>query len=1548
MNTKLIIPTSFIKTLLINSVFVIFTLLSCVVYSQQGVSINTAGTAADPSAMLDVSSTSKGLLIPRVSLASVNDVSTIPNPAVSLLVYNTNTAMSGGAVGFWYFNGTIWVQAIGPQGVPGITGPQGIQGPTGANGAIGETGATGATGPQGLPGVTGPMGPTGADGSENAWALIGNSGTIAETNFIGTTDAVDFVIKTNNTEKARIDISGNVGIGTSVPAYALDINGTGNFSTSVQSNLIKPLAGNGNSITMRANDATSGVGGNVLITSGLGGSGNFAGKIDIIGAAVPWPQGGVGQAISIIGSDNAGGGGNHAGPVIIRGGNAVSGNGGAVTISGGGNQGGSSASAGAVTITGGAHSGSATQGSAANVNLVGGSLSGVSNGAAGSIILQGGINSGSGGGPHGQIQMMTGSPATVRMVVLPNGNIGIGTMTPAAILDVLGTLKITDGTQGTGKVLTSDANGLASWSDISGIETDPEVGTNTINYLSKWDGTALVTSSVYDNGNVGIGTSAPQGLLHVSGSTNTLLKVGKHALLSGLDNNNNFDTAGSVTITGGSDLLGIGKGAGSVTLTAGALGGTDRAKILLNSVGFGGTGGGILISGGFNTAGSISVGRRMYNGSPAGGVVISGGEGGSNGNGGSVTLTAGTGTGDVSYRGGDVFIKSGAGVSPSPAGNIIFKIGDVGIAKIDSLGRMGIGTSNPGAKLEVNGNIKIADGSQGAGKVLTSDANGLASWQNVLGSEYDPVFGASPAGGVSSTDITNWNTSYGWGDHALAGYLTSFTEMDTMIWKKNASNIYYNSGNVGIGTNSPVNALSVAGSANFSTSVLSPLYTPLVGEGNSLSIVANDNPNGDGGSIMITAGTGQAQGGHPGGDIILRSGSLMSEGYATPISSTIILTGNQTSQGGPGGNINIQGGAGTYNRPGGSVWMVAGSGNPTYANGAGGNVYVTAGNGSGSNPSGNTIVSAGSGGTGNGYIGFQLGSLEKMRVAASGNIGIGTTTPQGLLHVSGSTNTLLKVSKHALLSGLDNNSALDTAGSVIITGGSDVAGIGKGAGSVTLTAGAWGGTDRANIVLNSVRTGGTGGGILISGGFNTAGSISVGRRMYNGSPAGGVVISGGVGGSNGNGGSVTLVAGTGTGDVSYRGGDVIIKSGAGVSPSPAGNIIFKIGDVSVAKIDSLGRMGIGTSNPGAKLEVNGNIKIADGSQGAGKVLTSDANGLASWGSISGYETDPEVGVNTSNYLSKWDGTSLVTSSVYDNGNVGIGTTITDARLQIKPAAEAGYTLRLLNHSYDDRYVSIWRGTDGGVIDVVGPAVNPPVHLAFYIDGSEKARITSAGRLGIGTTGPIETLDIAGNMKLEGDSTVVYGNKTGASGLGYSFATKLISAGQEKAKIEYLQEGAYSTNISFWTRVGTGGFSSQYTEKMRITPSGNVGIGITNPSAKLEVNGAITSNGVITGNTIVKSGGTASQFLKADGSIDANTYLTAINEAADEFTATASQTSFTLTQTPSASSKVKMYINGARISNTAYSNTGTTLTYIPANNGSYALSAGDRIQFDYLY
>jgi cystathionine beta-lyase/cystathionine gamma-synthase len=69
---------------------------------------------------------------------------------------------------------------------------------------------------------------------------------------------------------------------------------------------------------------------------------------------------------------------------------------------------------------------------------------------------------------------------------------------------------------------------------------------------------------------------------------------------------------------------------------------------------------------------------------------------------------------------------------------------------------------------------------------------------------------------------------------------------------------------------------------------------------------------------------------------------------------------------------------------------------------------------------------------------------------------------------------------------------------------------------------------------------------------------------------------------------------------------------------------------------------------------------------------------------------------------------------------------------------------------------------------------------------------------------------------------------------------------------------------------------------------------------------------------------------------------------DQFTATGGLLTFTLTQTPAANSKVQMFINGIRIDKTAYSLSSNIITYIPANNSSFTLVAGDRIQFDYAY
>src|SRR5687767_3912708 len=67
------------------------------------VSVNTAGAPPATSSMLDVSSTSLGILIPRMTTAERNAIVT---PAVSLMVFNTTT----NAYNFW--NGTAWVELL--------------------------------------------------------------------------------------------------------------------------------------------------------------------------------------------------------------------------------------------------------------------------------------------------------------------------------------------------------------------------------------------------------------------------------------------------------------------------------------------------------------------------------------------------------------------------------------------------------------------------------------------------------------------------------------------------------------------------------------------------------------------------------------------------------------------------------------------------------------------------------------------------------------------------------------------------------------------------------------------------------------------------------------------------------------------------------------------------------------------------------------------------------------------------------------------------------------------------------------------------------------------------------------------------------------------------------------------------------------------------------------------------------------------------------------------------------------------------------------------
>jgi hypothetical protein len=250
------------KRILSSAVLSIFVAVTA---QAQDNNVGIGTTTPDATAILDVESNDKGVLIPRMNtLQRIG----IASPAEGLLVYDTDVdcffyfsaasaswenlcSGTGGTTGPTGPQGLQGVPgppgqngadgATGPQGAtgadgtPGPTGPTGLDGPagpTGANGLDGATGATGpqgptgATGPQGLAGVTGPQGstgaagttgptgPTGADGALNAWSLTGNAGTAPPTNFIGTTDNSPWAIRTNNAERARFSQAGGFRLGT--------------------------------------------------------------------------------------------------------------------------------------------------------------------------------------------------------------------------------------------------------------------------------------------------------------------------------------------------------------------------------------------------------------------------------------------------------------------------------------------------------------------------------------------------------------------------------------------------------------------------------------------------------------------------------------------------------------------------------------------------------------------------------------------------------------------------------------------------------------------------------------------------------------------------------------------------------------------------------------------------------------------------------------------------------------------------------------------------------------------------------------------------------------------------------------------------------------------------------------------------------------------------------------------------------------------------------------------------------------------------------------
>ena len=141
-------------------------ILASTAFAQIGILTDTPHA----SSALEIESSNKGLLIPRITLTTnINSPDPVSGPAVGLLIFNSGANQP---VGFYYWSGSKWVST---------------------------------------------------SFSLDNWSISGNSSTSVGTNFLGTTDNQHFAIRTNNNERMRIESDGQVVIGDTSPNDDADL-----------------------------------------------------------------------------------------------------------------------------------------------------------------------------------------------------------------------------------------------------------------------------------------------------------------------------------------------------------------------------------------------------------------------------------------------------------------------------------------------------------------------------------------------------------------------------------------------------------------------------------------------------------------------------------------------------------------------------------------------------------------------------------------------------------------------------------------------------------------------------------------------------------------------------------------------------------------------------------------------------------------------------------------------------------------------------------------------------------------------------------------------------------------------------------------------------------------------------------------------------------------------------------------------------------------------------------------------------------------------------